>query len=163
MNFKLNFKPDESYYNEAYTEIISSLKFNKYEPYFAIIMVFFGIGLYFFYTHEKLRLFPFIFSLIGIYEFYKLHIKKDKWIKDRLNSGIAGRLLELEFNDHTIKHSGPFSNGELNWNGLKDIIKTKNGLLLKPENGISIYLPDRLFKDSEQIDFIVSKKRKKSI
>ncbi|MGA9212751.1 MAG: hypothetical protein WBY99_08680 [Kaistella sp.] len=162
MNFKLNFKPDENYYKEAYAEIISSLKFKKYEPLFATIMVFFGIGLYFFDTHKKLGLFPFVFSCVGIYEFYKFHFEKKKWLKDRLQSGIAGQLLEMEFSETTIKHSGPFSNGELNWNGLKDIIKTKNGVLLKPENGVSIYLSDRLFKDSEQIDFILSKKKKNS-
>ena len=48
MNFNLTFKPDENYYKEAYAEIISSLKFKKYEPIFATIMVLFGIGLYFF-------------------------------------------------------------------------------------------------------------------
>lgn len=160
MNFKLNFKPDENYYIEAYAEIISSLKIKKYEPLFATILIIFGIVLYFSDTHKKLGLFSFVFSFIGIYEFYKFHFEKKKWLKDRLQSGIAGQLLEMEFNETTIKFSGPYSNGELNWNGLKDIIKTKKGVLLKPENGISIYLPDRLFTESEQIDFIISKKKK---
>lgn len=162
MNFKLNFKPDENYYKEAYAEIISSNKFKKYEPLFAALLVFFGIGLYFFDTHKKLGLISWVFSCIGIYEFYKFHFEKKKWLKDRLQSGIVGQLLEMEFNETTIKHSGPFSNGKLNWNGLKDIIKTKKGVLLKPENGISIYLPDRIFKESKQIDFIISKKKKSS-
>ncbi len=159
MNFNLTFKPDEDYYKEAYAEIISSLKLKKYEPIFATIMVLLGIGLYFFDNHKTLGLFPLVFSGIGIYEFYKFYYEKKKWLKDRLDSRILGQLLELEFNETTIKHNGPFSKGELNWNGLKDIIKTKKGVLLKPENGISIYLPDRLFKDKAQIDFILSKKR----
>lgn len=158
MNFKLNFKPDENYYKEAYSEIISSLKFKKYEPLFATILVFFGIALYIFDTKKKIGLFSLVFSIGGIYELYKIHYEKKKWIKDRLQSGIADQILEMNFNETTIKHSGPFSSGEMNWNGIKDIIKTKKGLLLKPENGISIYLPDRLFKDSQQIDFILSKK-----
>lgn len=163
MNFNLTFKPDENYYKEAYSEIISSLKLKKYEPILATIMVLFGIGLYFLDNDRKLGLFPFVFSGIGIYEFYKSYNEKQKWLKDRLDSKISGQLLEIEFSETTIKHSGPFSNGELNWNGLKNIIKTKNGIILKPENGISIYLPDRLFNDREQIDFIISKKKKNSI
>lgn len=159
MNFNLTFIPDEDYYKEAYSEIISSFKYKKYEPIFASIMAFWGIFLYFIDKNKILGLFPFVFSGIGIYEFYKFYNEKKNWMKDRLDSRILGQMLEIEFNDTTIKHKGPFSNGELIWNGLKDIIKTKNGLLLKLENGISIYLPDRLFKNKEQIDFIISKKR----
>ncbi|OFY84840.1 MAG: hypothetical protein A3K10_05245 [Bacteroidetes bacterium RIFCSPLOWO2_12_FULL_31_6] len=158
MNFKLSFKPDENYYNEAYSEIVSSLKFKKYQPLFATILVFFGITLYFLDTQKKLGLFSLAFSIRGVYEFYKIYYEKKKWLKDRLQSGIAGQTLEMDFNEETIKHCGPFSNGEINWNGIKDIIKTKKGLLLKPENGISIYLPNRLFKNNEQINFIISKK-----
>ncbi|GAB3655239.1 hypothetical protein GCM10028791_26410 [Echinicola sediminis] len=81
-------------------------------------------------------------------------------MKDRLDGQITGQLLKIEFSETRIKHNGPFPTGELNWNGLKNIIKTKNGLLLKPVNGLSIYLPDKLFNDKEQIDFIISKKKK---
>jgi hypothetical protein len=159
MNFNLTFKPDENYYKEAYAEIVSTLKLKKYEPIFATAMVLFGIGLYFFDSDKKLGLFPLVFSGIGVYEFCKCYFDKKKWLKDRLDSRNAGQLLDIQFNEITIKYNGPFSNGDINWNGLKDIIKTKNGVLLKPENGISIYLPDRLFKDKEQIDFIFSKKK----
>lgn len=158
MNFNLAFRPDEAYYKEAYKEITSSRKLKKYEPVFAILMVIGWIGLYFFDSSKRLGILPFIFSGIGIYEFFKYYYEKKKWLKDRLDSKIAGQLLEFEFNDNCIKHNGPFSNGEIQWNGLKDIIKTKNGILLKPENGISIYLQDRQFSDREQIQFILSKR-----
>jgi hypothetical protein len=160
MHFNLTFKPDENYYREAYAEIISSLKLKKYEPIFATIMVLFGIALYFFDYDKKLGIFPFIFSGVGIYEFYKFYSEKKKWLKDRLDSRNTGQLIDIEFNETTIKYKGSFSIGELNWNGLKDIIKTKNGVLLKPENGMSVYLPYRLFEDKQQIDFILSKKKK---
>ena len=159
MNFTLTFKPDEAYYKEAYETILSTLKLKKYEPIFATIMIIFGIGLYFYDSRKNLGIFPFVFSGIGIYEIYKFYYEKNKWIKDRLNSKIVGEILELEFNDTIIKHRGPFSTGELQWNGLKDIIKTKNGLLLKPENGVSIYLQDRLFTNTAQIEFIMSKRK----
>ncbi len=158
MNFKLAFRPDENYYKEAYSEITSSLKFKKYEPLLGTIMVLFGGSLVFIDSNKVLGLFPFIFIGIGIYELFKSYWERNQWIKNRLESKILGEILELEFNETTIKHNGPFSNGELNWNGLKDVIKTKKGILLKPENGISIYLPYKLFKDSTQINFIMSKK-----
>ena len=157
MNFTLTFIPDEQYYKEAYSEIVSTLKFKKYEPFLATIMVIFGIALYFYDTNRILGVFPFVFSLLGIYEYYKLFNEKNKWTKDRLDSKVAGQIIELEFSDSTIIHKGPFSNGELKWEGIKNIFKTQKGLIIKPENGISIYLPDRLFTDKKHIEFILTK------
>lgn len=159
MNFKVTFIPDKDYYKEAYNEMISPNKLKKYEPLFASIMVVFGIGLYFFDNSNKLGILSLVFSGFGLYEFYKFYNEKRKWLKDRLDSKIAGQSLKFEFTDSMIILSGPFSTGELKWNGLRNIIKTKNGILLKPENGISIYLPDRIFMEKEQINFIMSKKK----
>ena len=159
MNFNLTFIPDEPYYKEAYVEIVSTLKFKKFEPYFATLMIIFGVGLFFYDTNQKVGIFPIIFSLLGIYELYKLYSEKSKWLKDRLDSKVLGQMIELEFNDSTIIHKGPFSNGEIKWEGIKDILKTQKGVLIKPENGISIYLSDRMFADKKQIEFILTKKK----
>ena len=78
-------------------------------------------------------------------------------MKDRLDSRILGKEIQIEFTDEMIKINGPFSNGELKWFGLKKIVKTKKGILLKPENGLSIYLQDKMFSSDEQIKFILSK------
>ena len=86
-----------------------------------------------------------------------MYFEKNKWLKDRLDSKIVGQQIEMHFTDEVIKHNGPFSNGELNWNGIKAIVKTKKGILIKPENGISIYLQNSLFKDKAQIEFILKK------
>jgi hypothetical protein len=71
----------------------------------------------------------------------------------------VGEKIELEFSSSKIIHKGPFSNGEIEWEGIKKIVKTKNGIIIKPENGISIYLPDKLFTDRKHIDFIVTKNK----
>jgi hypothetical protein len=159
MNFSLTLKPDEAYYKEAYSEMISTLKLKKYEPIFAIIMILFGLGLNYFDSKEKLGLFPLFFSAVGAYELYKSYYEKKKWLKDRLSTGVVGKTIELEFSDNEIKHSGPFSSGEFIWDGLKSITKTQNGILLKPQAGVSIYLPNSAFTNQKQIDFILSKKK----
>lgn len=158
MNFNLTFIPDETYYKEAYRKIVSTLRFKKFEQFFAALIVIFGIGLYFYDTNRNLGSFSIVFILIGIYEFYKLFYEKNKWLKDRLDSKVAGQKIELEFRDSTIIHKGPFSNGEILWEGIKNIYKTQNGLIIKPENGISIYLPNRLFADRSHIEYLLTKK-----
>jgi len=161
MIFTITIIPDEPYYKEAYDELVSTLKLKKYEPYFAIIMILFGIGLYFFDTDKVLGIFPIIFSLIGVYELYKVYNEKNKWMKARLASIVTGQKIEMEFSDSNISHKGPFSNGEIKWEGIISIHKTKKGIILKPDNGISMYLPDMLFSDKNEIEFILSKNKRK--
>ncbi|WP_264558856.1 YcxB family protein [Flavobacterium sp. N2270] len=159
MDFKLNFHPDEEYYKEAYDQLISIAKLKKFEPIFAVVFVLIGVCLYYFNMNKAFGFSSMIFSAIGIYEFFKFYYDRNKWLKDRNESKINGNKIELEFTDTHIKHSGPFSSGEINWSGLMSIIKTKKGIVIKPQNGLSIYLPDRLFVEQKQIDFILSKKK----
>ncbi len=161
MNFKLTFIANEAYYQEAYGELIALTEFKKWEPAIGIALIIFGFVLYFIDKDNKLGPFPFIFCVLGIYAFCKFYYDKKKWLKDRLDSKILGQSIEMEFDESTIKHSGPFSNGELQWFGLKAIIKSKRGILLKPETGVSIYLSNEQFANKEQIDFIMSRKTTK--
>lgn len=157
MEFSLKFIPDEDYYKEAYNEMVSSMKYKKYVPYFASALIFVGVVFYFFDKSGIIGIFPFLFIFSGLYEFFKFYNEKKKWMKDRLDSRILGKEIQMQFTEEMIKISGPFSNGELKWFGLKKIVKTKKGILLKPENGLSIYLQDKLFSSDEQIKFILSK------
>lgn len=157
MEFSLKFIPDEDYYKEAYDEMVSSMKYKKYVPYFASALIFVGVVFYFFDKSGIIGIFPFLFIFSGLYEFFKFYNEKKKWMKDRLYSRILGKEIQMQFTEEMIKISGPFSNGELKWFGLKKIVKTRKGILLKPENGLSIYLQDKLFSSDEQIKFILSK------
>lgn len=158
MTFNLTIIPDEKYYSDAYREYIITTKFKKYEPVLATIFVVFGVILYFYDNNATLGLFALIPSAMGLSRFYLMYSERKKWIKDRLNSKISGQQLVIEFNDTSIKHIGPFSNGEILWSGINNIIKTENGILIKPENGTSIYLPETIFSSNEQIDFIMTKR-----
>lgn len=162
MNFSLTYVLDKQYYEEAYREMISSLKLKKYEPVFATIMIVFGIALYLLDKNNKLSIFPLVFFSLGVYELYKVYSEKKKWLKNRLDSKVFNQPVTLEFDEARIKHNGLFANGELKWDGFKDIVKTKNGILLKPENGVSIYLPDKIFRSKEEIGFILSRKKGKN-
>ncbi len=157
MNFEVAFTPDKQYYDEAYVEMLSITKVKKWEPVLGTIMVAAGVIFYFFDRYRVLGIFPFVISGIGIYEFCKFYYEKHKWLQDRLAGSVHGQLLHIAFSEDHIRHSGPFSNGEMKWTGLNCITKTKKGILLKPETGFSIYLPYRIFADNGQIDFVVLK------
>jgi len=157
MNFKLTFTPDDIYYREAYAELISLKKLKKFEPLFAVILFFFGIGLYYFDNNHVLWILPFFFIIMGIYEFFKIYYEKHKWLKERNGSRLIGQHNEFEFTDDTIHHRGPFSIGEMKWQSLKAIKKTNKGIVLKLESGVSMYLSDSFFAEKDEIDFILSR------
>ncbi|GAA4041735.1 YcxB family protein [Flavobacterium chungnamense] len=158
MNFKIDFKASKEYYEEAYDEMISSYKLKKWEPIFALLLVVFGIVIYFIINNKKLKFLPFIFILLGFYELIKFYNEKKKWINSRLKSKIQGENIKIEFYDDYLIHSGPFSNGQIKWNGLNNIQETSKGIILKLESGTSIYVSKANFKMPNEIDFILSKK-----
>ena len=160
MDFKINFRPDLDYYKEAYSELIKTNWVKRFEPLFATIMILFSIGLWYFDHNNKLGIFPILFGALGVFEFIKVYTSRTKWINDRVKSGVTGQELQLQFTDDLIIHSGPFSNGDIKWNGLKSIGQTEKGLILKPEKGTVIYLPKTKFESKDQIDFIINKGRK---
>ena len=159
MNFKIDFTPNKEYYKEAYEEMISTYKLKKWEPIFALLLIVFGLFIYFTIKSENLKFTPFIFIFLGIYELVKFYSEKRKWIKNRLKSNIVGKNFEVEFTDDHMVHSGPFSNGKISWDGFKNLIETQKGILLKQENGINIYFSKEIFKNRSEIDFILNKKK----
>lgn len=159
MNFKIDFKPSKEYYEEAYDEMISSYKLKKWEPFFALLLVVFGIVIYFIINNEKLKFLPFIFILLGFYELIKFYNEKKKWINARLKSKVLEKNIQIEFYDDYLIHSGPFSKGQIRWDGLKNIQETSKGIILKLYVGTSIYLSKTNFKTRNEVDFILSKKQ----
>jgi len=159
MNFEINFKPSMDYFEESYSEIIKSNWVKRFEPLFAIVMVLFSIGLWYYDRTGVLGLFPIFFGALGVFELVKVYHSRRKWLRDRAQSGVIGQDIRFQFTDDLIIHNGPFSNGNIKWTGIKSITETKKGVLVRPDTGVALYLPKSMFA-SEQIDFILSKGRK---
>lgn len=160
MNFTVNLRPDLNYYKEAYSEMVKSNGLKRFEPLFATVMILFAVGLWYFDNKGTLGYFPLLFGGLGIFELIKVYTSRTKWLSGRVESGIIGQEITLQFTDDLIIHSGPFSTGNINWAGIKSIGQTDRGLIIKPETGDAIYLPKRSFDNKDQIEFIISKGRK---
>ncbi len=160
MDFTISFRPDLDYYKEAYSQIIKSNGLKRFEPVFATMMILVGLGLWYFDESSALGLFPFLFSGLGLFELIKVYTSRNKWISDRVKSGVTGQEIQIQFTDDLIIHHGPFSSGNIKWIGIKSIGQTDKGLIIKPEIGTVIYLRKTTFDDKDQIDSILSKRKK---
>ena len=160
MDFIINFRPDLSYYKEAYSEIVKNNRLKRFEPVFATVVILVGAGLFYFDKSNVLGFFPILFSGLGVFELIKVYTSRNKWVNDRVKSGVIGQEIQLQFTDDLIIHSGPFSNGNLKWTGIKSVEQTEKGIIIKPETGTVIYLPKTMFESKDQVDLIISKGKK---
>jgi hypothetical protein len=103
MTFKISFIPDEAYYKEAYVELV---RFKKWEPFLGIFLIIIGSGIYW-YDHYS-KTISIGLAIVGLFEFVKCFYEKDKWVKERMKSGISGKRIEMEFDEEIIKHAARF-------------------------------------------------------
>jgi hypothetical protein len=157
MNFSINFTADKKHYEETWEQLVSITKQRKYIPLIAIGKIIFGIVFYFIDKQGIIGTWILLFCASGAYDVVNLYTEQKRWMKDRINSKVFDNVIVFQFNEIGIAHNGPFSNRLLVWKGLKSIIKTEKGIVLKPENGISIYLPFKAFNSQEEIKYILSK------
>lgn len=155
MTFKVLIPNSKDYYVEAYSESISKLK--RMEPLLAIGLFIFGGALLLIDKQKSLSFFPFFFILAGIYEIVRFYYSRNKWLKDRFNSQADNSILEIEFNDKTIKQLGPHTSGEFEWSMVKSIKETPKGIVLRLKQGLMIYLPKTSFENKTQIEFLLAK------
>jgi len=94
------------------------------------------------------------FGLFMIYEFYS---SKKKWMKNRLDSKVNNESVTMIFEDNQIQSNGPFTEMKGKWSFFNQAIETEKGIFLIPENGISIYLQKKSFKNQSDIKTIIKK------
>lgn len=149
-----------SYYRELYGEWLTfRSKFRKWQVHVGLLLL---VPAYVFVEMsgpriKDLWIFPCFFILAGVYEVGSFYYSRWQWLKSRADNRLLNQTITLVFESEVIRHSGPFSHGELKWEGIKHIKETAKGLFLIPENGISIYLPKQAFHSLSQVQKVVER------
>jgi len=156
MEIKVVQKIDENYYKEFYSEWLkfrSILK--KWEDKIGMLSILIALLIYLFDKElMPISIGILAFGLFMIYEFYS---SKNKWMKNRLDSKINNESFSMIFQESEIQSNGPFTEMKGKWNFFNQAIETEKGIFLIPENGISIYLQKKSFKNQSDIKTIIEK------
>ena len=146
----------EDYFKEYYSEWLSfRSKYKKWEH----IIGFTSIGIAFVICIID-RSLDFIstgllfFGLFMIFEFYNA---RRMWLKERMESKMINEKVTMVFEEEVIHSIGPFTEMNAKWSFITQALETEKGLILIPENGISIYLQKKSFKDPSDIVQILKK------
>ncbi|GAA4303127.1 hypothetical protein [Nibribacter koreensis] len=150
---------NKEYYNEYYSEWLKfRSKFKKWENIIGFISLTASLVIYLF--DDSLIFISvglFVFGSLMVYEYYS---SKSKWLKGRLNSKMIDTKVTLIFEEERIQTFGPFTEMNGKWDFFSDAVKTDKGLILVPENGISIYLQNKAFANPSDIEAVFDRIKK---
>ena len=68
-------------------------------------------------------------------------LHRRRWLHQRTSSSRLGESVSLEFMNEGIEISGPFSVGRMGWAAFSSCDRTDKGIFLRPDTGLSIYVP----------------------
>ncbi|WP_162051438.1 hypothetical protein [Pontibacter pamirensis] len=159
MRIKVTQELNKEYYNEYYSEWLEfRSKFKKWENLIGFTSIIASLIIYF--VDKSLTFISvglLVFGTLMVYDFYS---SKSKWLKGRLNSKMADTEVTLIFEEDKIQTIGPFTETNGKWSFFSDAVETEKGLILIPENGISIYLQKKSFEEKADVVAIVRKIKK---
>lgn len=154
MTIRVQFQPDRAYYKEAYEELLSLTKFEKWRPLLAFSICALGIFLFYIQVIDYL---PLAFTMFGGFDLYMIYVRKKRWLDQQVSTNITQQTIEFEFTDKGIFNKSGKVTGELRWSDLKGIQSTQKGIVLNQKSGVNTYLPFKFFNSDADIDFLLSK------
>ncbi|MDP8163222.1 hypothetical protein QJU89_03105 [Pasteurella skyensis] len=156
MNIQITQHINKEYYLEYYAEWLKyKSKFKKYEQLIGIMAIIMSVLTYIFY--KEYFYISVVLFILGVARIYNYYFSKQRWLKERLKSKALNNSIKITFSDEGIETFSEFGNAKMNWDFISTFIMTEKGLILIPENGISIYLQKSCFENKEDLDLIVQR------
>lgn len=156
MNIEITQYTNKEYYKEYYFEWLNHRsKYRKWQQKtgFATLL----LSLIVLLADKSLFYLTGGLIVLGLLMIFDYHFIKNKWLKERLESRMNNKSFTMIFQDDEIKSIGPFTNTNSKWEFIDKAIETQKGLILIPENGISIYIQKNSFKRHEDLKLIMNK------
>jgi hypothetical protein len=154
---KIKVLVDREYYKEAYQAAVENKILLKIDYYLGFITAIGGFLLFLVELRNSMLLIPLGIMTFGLISIFWTFYRRYKWIKDRVNSKIANTVIEFTLHEEYFETNSGFGHSTLSWNSIQSVKETKKGLILRPESGVMIYLPDSSFSSLETKNFIIKK------
>ena len=154
LDITVQFRLTEGYYKQALKDIIDyRTRFRKRQILIAVLFFLIAIFLMIVGWLEILPrilfyggIFMTFMGMAMVHDYYSF---QKKWMTERVNNKLFGKVVTLIFKEEKVFHEGPYTKGEMLWTGFANVTKTQNGLIMVPQNGISIYVPKSSFAEEQ--------------
>ena len=133
----------DDHYREDYDQWLRYVaKWRRRQPYVAAAFLVSGVFLAF----VHMRLSAAVGLVAGVSQLVDVVSHRSRWLKARRRGSRVDRDVQLTFTDEGIEVLGPFSTGQCRWEGIERTVSTPMGLFLIPQDGMHIYIPDRVLE-----------------
>lgn len=156
MEYIARLNMNKEYFTESYAVFLSHVgKFRKWEIHAGTLISILALFLLF----HRPSIAAVGMLIFGLFHFIDYYFVRYKWIQDRIKtrSGNSSSIVEIIVSERGVYQKGPTSEGTINWAGVKSVVPTKIGLILRVGDGMSIYIPDSAMDDKEFKNYVVSK------
>lgn len=142
----------EGYYRESYEEWFRHVaRFRKWQTPLAIVAAVASIALWL----SGFRLAALVPAAYAVLKAVDAVMHRRQWIADRCRSSRLDETISVQFSDEALEINGPHSSGSLAWAGVDSWEVTDRGLFLRPDTGVSIYVPKASVTPPEAVGQIV--------
>lgn len=148
MHASARFEMNRAYFEEFFSEWLRcKSRYRRWQRAMALCFLAAGVGMWMFLpANQKVG---FVFAVVALIEFAEIYWYRARWIDARV-SAKSGEpcVVELKFDESGIQMDGPTSSGHLQWKGVKELLKTPKGVLIRMGDGMSVYVPESSFSPS---------------
>jgi hypothetical protein len=89
-------------------------------------------------------------------EFVDSLAHRRRWLRERFKSIRLGESVSIRFLAEGIDITGPFSSATWAWKGINSCSVTSRGVFLRPDTGVSMYIPKSAVTPPEAFQHIVT-------
>jgi hypothetical protein len=155
MEYTINLTLDRAYFSEAFSQSIRyANRWRKAERTIGTIFILLGVA--FLAWFESLVALPIVLIALGVIELIFPILKKPWWVGRQMKSKVANGTVEIVLSESGIHTSGPYSKGEMTWEGVERILETPRGVFIWPQKGMHIYLPKSVV-GNEAVRYVLSR------
>ncbi len=143
MNHIAKYKLTQDFLSESFDEE------RRYGSKWALIEKFIGAalvgtGIAIFISSYKGTALPFTIVIIGVIELLSNRIKKYFWLRRHRMSKLFEADVEFICTGEGIESNTPFATSKMAWEGIEKVVSTPKGILIWPQKGMYIYLPESI-------------------
>lgn len=145
---------DRNYFELQFDEWRRHLsRFKKYEIWFAVTPILFGLMMALTFPHQWLV--GALFASAGVYEVVMAATRKRRWVNARVSSVRDDKSVDLEFDTNSFTSTSANGTGTTRYSGFTGFTPASNGFFLIPDTGVSIYVPRATIEPSDSYSTLI--------
>lgn len=131
---------DRSYFELQYDDWLRHRsRFKKYEIWFALALITFGVVMVLTFRHQWLV--GALFVSAGVYEFMMAATHKRRWVNARVSTVHDDKSVDLQFDSDSLTSMSKNGTGTMRLAAFTGFTPASHGFFLVPDTGVSIYVP----------------------